>query len=72
MEITLTGLFRYEKNPFNLMKRLNRLDESGCKEIRIRRCEYISIKKLKKVLYDYSNDGYSLKEIEYLIRTCEV
>lgn len=72
MEITLTGLFRYENNSFNLMNRLNRLDECGCKEIQIRKGEYISIKKFKKVLYDYSNDGYSLKEIERLIRTCNV
>ena len=72
MEITLTGLFRYEKNPFKLMRRLNRLDEKGCKEILIRRGEYISIKKIKKILYDYSNDGFSLKEIERFIRYCEV
>lgn len=72
MQITLTSLFKYNSNSYEIMKRLNRLDEDGCKEIFIRRGEYISIKKIKYILYDYSKKGYSLKEIEHLIRNCRV
>lgn len=72
MKITLTGLFRYEKNSYNLMNRLKRLETDGCTEIYIRQGEYISIGKMKYVLYDYSKQGYSLKEIESLIRNCSV
>lgn len=72
MQITLTSLFKYNSNSYEIMKRLNRLDEDGCKEIFIRRGEYISIKKIKYILFNYSKQGYSLKEIEYLIRNCSI
>lgn len=66
--MTLNELFSYMNNSFELMKRLKKLEEIGFKEIMVRRGFYISIKKIKKILYDYSEEGYSLGRIQKMIR----